>query len=412
MRFSDRYIKNLTPDKKVYDVQEPGGFMVRVQPTGSRTFYYRYTLNGKQKRHKIGPYPAMSLKAAREEYNRLHEARQRGESLEEKEIHTFESFYALYFDMRASKHKDGGAEDRRVVEKDVLPKIGHLDINKVTRQDIHRILDAVIKRGAERQTNIILQKLNTIFNYALDRGVVASSPAHRIQKPGKENIGERTLTAKEILRFWWGIEAGRQCDLVARQGSIRQLRLVLLTGQRPGEVAGMDYSEIDGHWWTIPAGRMKNGQEHRVYLCQTAKALVGEGSGVVFPGRNGEPSTSKSLNYSLRRLLLPTKAGVVRLPMDHFTPHDLRRTCSTWLASLGFGEVEIDRFISHVPPKLTRTYNKFKYDPQKKEMALAWEEMLLKIIKRDAPKVGGGGDQGGKGLNRVIVPLNPTVINL
>ena len=63
----------------------------------------------------------------------------------------------------------------------------------------------------------------------------------------------------------------------------RALKLILVTGQRPGEVAGMYYGEIKGDWWTIPAARTKNHREHQVFLTPTARELIGEKKGYIFP---------------------------------------------------------------------------------------------------------------------------------
>ena len=92
---------------------------------------------------------------------------------------------------------------------------------------------------------------------------------------------DRELTEKEIKHLWNAIDEGGGSD-----GTKRALKLILITGQRPGEVVGIHRREIEGKWWTIPWERIKTRkrrqEDHRVYLSPLALSLIGDGDGYIF----------------------------------------------------------------------------------------------------------------------------------
>ena len=151
-------------------------------------------------------------------------------------------------------------------------------------------------------------------------------------------------------------------------------------GQRPGEVCGMRESELDGNWWAIPAERMKKRKPHRVYLTPFALSLlpadrVGD---AVFRSEISRSETSSdsltvgTLSYILKR------AKYYGLPQ--FTPHDLRRTCRTFLAEIGIPREHAEAVLSHTMGGVEGTYNRHHYD-QEKQLALeAWDRKLNSII--------------------------------
>jgi len=233
---------------------------------------------------------------------------------------------------------------------------------------------------------------------------------------------ERTLTETEIKAFWNNLDNAVIGDEISNA-----LKLVLVTAQRPGEVSGLHTQEIDGHWWTIPAERSKNGKEHRVYLTSTALDIINEAIddnleglikhnlrmkkekkpelpitspyiGYIFPcpHRNKKQSIdSHALPVAIRRNLawpLTDKNGKQiigpdgkpatenKLEIEKFTPHDLRRTAATFMAGMGFMDEIIDAVLNHVKQGIIRTYNRHKYDKEKQLALETWERKLSGII--------------------------------
>jgi integrase len=237
------------------------------------------------------------------------------------------------------------------------------------------------------------------------------------------------LSEAEIKTLWANID---KIDLSISNEARSCLKLILLTAQRPGEVLGMHSTEIDGQWWTIPAERAKNGKAHRVYLSPLAQKIVVDSmaeakaskekaeardarkngqdkktddksedkkyNGFVFPSplkKKNMPIGDTALAVAVgRNLAMPLtdandkplydKEGKPAtenlLGVDHFTPHDLRRTAATFMAGMGYMDEIIDAVLNHVKRGIIRTYNRHDYDKEKQQALEAWERKLNSII--------------------------------
>ena len=161
----------------------------------------------------------------------------------------------------------------------------------------------------------------------------------------------------------------------------RALRLILITGQRPGEVIGMHSGEIDGQWWYIPAHRAKNGKAHRVYLTDLALELIGKKQGYVFESPKGDKSMeNNAVACAVRRNLAEGN-----LTMQAWTPHDLRRSAATQMSILGFSDEIIDAILNHCKKGVIGIYNRNKYASEKQAALACWSCKLSSIISgRDA----------------------------
>ena len=301
-----------------------------------------------------------------------------------------------------------------MINADLLPVFKHLALGEIRRRDV--VLH--LQRKARTAPNAAWQALKIIrrmFNFSLEQdlpGIEANPCAHiKLATPEPKT---RVLPREEIKLFWQATEV----DWLAQTAGA--LRLILLTGQRPGEVIGMHTREIDGEWWTIPPERSKNKRPNRVFLTATALELVAGMSGYVFPGEavTGQPARPRggnALAHYLRRLILgsqPDKrvkglagrkkhaalkqngqfGNLSKLPIPYFTPHDLRRTAATRMAEAGILPHTIARILNHTDRSVTALhYNLYSYDAEKKEALLRWEAELLQIVTE---KDGHGPERG------------------
>lgn len=251
-------------------------------------------------------------------------------------------------------------------------------------------------------SNQVLKITRKMFNFAVERDILQHTPFTGVKALAPNTSRERTLSETEIRTLWESL------DNAAMSDEIRQaLKLILVTAQRPGEVAGLHTREVDGRWWTIPPERSKNGKEHRVYLTDTALELIGDTDGKDFilpcPHQaKAKPIDSHALPVAVRRNLswpltdakgkpLFQKDGKPatknRLGVEQFTPHDLRRTTATFMASMGFMDEIIDAVLNHAKQGIIRTYNRHKYDKEKQLALEAWERKLKNIITGTENKV-------------------------
>ena len=237
--------------------------------------------------------------------------------------------------------------------------------------------------------------IRKMFNYAVEKDILQSTPCAGVKMPSEKKPRERVLSESEIKFFWDNLPS---CAITPELQ--RALKLILLTGQRPGEVSGMHVDEINGKWWTIPVERSKNKRAHRVFLTATALELIGDttGKGYIFPTPHKKvvrPVGDTALAVSVGRNLafpltddkgqpLYTKDGkqatINRIGVDQFTPHDLRRTAATFLSQLGEHDEVIDAILNHAKKGIIATYNQNRYDKEKQTALESWERKLTAIV--------------------------------
>jgi integrase len=371
----------------IWDRKVPS-FGLRVTETGHKTWIVLYRLSGRLKWLTLGTYPPVSLadarKAAKDALVDVH----RGvDPAAEKQIardaDTFGSLAARYLKDWAHEMKKPGSvrEDERNVGKDLLPMWGTRKANEIQRRDVIALVDGIAARGAKIHANRVLALISKIFNFAISKEIVDTNPARGVMKPGKENRRDRVLLPEEICAIWELIEA-------EGQDTKDLFKLLLLTGQRPGEVRGMPWSEVDlsACRWTIPKERTKSKVEQRLPLVGLALEILNRRSSArdseyVFSGRFKDGPLG-SHQKQFERIL--DRSNV------KFQARDLRRTLATNLAELGVGRMTIKKILNHSEGKdVTAIYERHSYDKEKREALLLWDRQLKKMISglTDSPKV-------------------------
>jgi integrase len=168
----------------------------------------------------------------------------------------------------------------------------------------------------------------------------------------------------------------RRAELVALWPKLdAQLKLLLLTGQRPGEVAAMAKDHIVEGWWQMqgkPKGAWpgtKNGRDHRLWLSEPALGLIDT--------HLKEKRNAKVSGVFMRKI-------VAELELERATPHDLRRTCLTWITRLGFGRDAMDRIANHRIRSVTDVYDRHSYGDEDKRIMAAVARHVLSLVKGTA----------------------------
>jgi len=423
--FTDRYIRNLKPEDKVKDIREKRGFGVRVKLDGVKVFFYRYTspVTGARRFLTLGEYcPSFSLEDARREYNKAYdavkagndplEAKHQGQE-ERRKAHTVKDLCEEYIERHAKRFKRSWMEDDRILNREVIPAWGKRKAADIVKRDVIQMLESIIDRGAPGMANNSFQVIRKMFNFAVERDILPFSPCTGIKLPAPKKSRDRTLNESEIKAFW------NSLDGCAMSTEIKQaLKLILVTAQRPGEVIGLHTSEIDGVWWNIPAERAKNGKAHRVYLTGLAREIIEQAialvrlvreipaeedySGYIFPcpHRIKEQAIDRHAMAiaTMRNLAFPLTdnkgkplfttngkpATENRLGIEHFTPHDLRRTAATFMAESGEMDEVIDAILNHAKQGVIKVYNQYRYDREKQMALETWERKLLSIVSDNA----------------------------
>jgi integrase len=388
MRFTDSKIKSIKPSESRKIVWEGGETClgVRVSPAGRKSFIFMYRYEGKARMMTIGQYPQLSLASARVDLakakKKLIEGIDPGKVLVQSKIAdrsspTVKDLVDEYIEKWAKPRKRSWKGDQRTLLKEVIPAWGKRKAKDITRRDVVLLLDGVTDRGAKIQANRTLAVIRKMFNFALGRSILETSPCVAIQAPAKENRRDRFLDENEIEAFWFGLD---------KAGMSNEIKLILkfqlITGQRKGEVAGAEWKDfdLDKGWWTIPAAKAKNGIQQRVPLSSLAFEvlenikLISENSNWLFPSPRGNSHiTGPAIDHAIRN-------NIDVFKIDHFTPHDLRRTAASHMTSIGVSRLTVSKLLNHVEGGVTAIYDRNSYDDEKRQALEKWSRKLESIL--------------------------------
>lgn len=261
-------------DVIVWD-SELKGFGLKVTPKGKRSFFLYYRTPTAQRRPAIGSYPSLKPEKAREiARTMLADIHQGGDPSLRRKLARAEKGQGLLADLfgeycAAKSGLRSLPEVTRIFERDILPTLGKMRAEDVKRSDVTRLLDKLGKRSPTVASNA-RKRLSAFYNWALPRlsdnavnpvqgAIAAPAPAER----------ERVLTDEELRALWSVLEQEQEPWRTA-------LRILILTGQRRGEVFDAPWSEFDltEKLWTIPAERAKNGKAHVVPLAPQVVDLL------------------------------------------------------------------------------------------------------------------------------------------
>ncbi|MBF0098686.1 MAG: tyrosine-type recombinase/integrase [Magnetococcales bacterium] len=390
MKFTDRYVQNLKPQEARFEVLEGLGFLLRVTPSGRKTFCLAYQFEGRNRRMTLGSYPEISLAEARKKHAAAREQLKQGidpgavEQVAKAEAMAAPTVAALveeYIERWAKPRKRTWPEDARMLNKDIVPRWGRRKAKEITRQDIVRMMDELQDRGATITTNRTLACVRKMFNWAVERGVLDASPCAGVRAPVQEVQRERVLSPDEIRAFWNGLDQASMSE-----GSRLALKLQFLTAARKGEVVTARWEDFDlvGGWWTLPAESSKNKMAHRVPLSRQSlealeriKATSGD-SPWLFPSRTpGKHQAPTSVDHAVRRNLATFGIG-------QFTPHDLRRTAASLMTGMGISRLVVSKVLNHVESGITAVYDRHGYDAEKRMALDAWGKRLEAIVTGQA----------------------------
>jgi len=409
MRFTEIGIKNLKPKSEKYYVRadmgsSKNGFAIRVYPSGVKSWFFIYTFDKKRESMALGNYPDVGLAKATEAYDKYWQIYKSGKNpkqLEEEEketrrlAHTIKDLCSEYIKKHAIKKKKSWEEDKRALDKEVIPLWGKRKAADIKKRDVVLLLEKVDERGSPVMANRLRALIQKMFNFAVERDILEYNPCAGVKPLHAEKPKERALSDDEIKTLWENLNRE---EIIMSPDIRKALKLTLVTAQRPGEVIGLHKREINGKWWTIPSERAKNGKTHRVYLTDLAQEIIASANakGHLFPSPKNadQPIDEKAMACALRRNIKGQayrKKGIRRsikklpenpnrLGIDHFTPHDLRRTAASLMAQCGILYEHRERVLNHTMGKMDSTYNQHDFDAEKQRALETLEVKIRGII--------------------------------
>jgi integrase len=385
--FTDRYLASLKAAPGRYEVLDPSrrGLRLRVTPNGVKSFCFCFQRSGRPVRLMIGRYPDVSLRLAYETHADLVKRLNRGEDIrvqpprgargtgvatEPPEDALTVGDLAEEFAKRYLRlERKNPREAELVIQSNIVRYWRNRAAKSITRRDGVLLLDRVVDRGRKVMANRVAALLSQMFTFAVERGMLDASPFVSMPRPGgTEKSRRRKLDEREIRIF---------CKKLTRSRLNAEMRialkLILVTAQRPGEVALAAWSEFDleRRLWTIPPERSKNGQEHQVPLSDLALTLIrhlrrrfGETRFLIpsrcWRARDGAPITVRALSQGIR-----DRRDYFSLPA--FTPHDLRRTAASLMTASGVPRLHVEKVLNHTIDDVAEIYDRHDYSEEKRQ---------------------------------------------
>jgi integrase len=392
-KLNDKAVAAAQAKEKQYKISDGDGLSLVVQLNGKKLWWFRYRYAGKEKTLSIGIYPVVSLKDARD---RTFEARKIlsngidpneikketrnaaiaatasiGETVEIIGREWFQKFGTEWVDSHASKII-------RRLERDLFQWIGKDEIKRITPAALLTVLRRVEARGALDTAHRLHQNCGQIWRYAVATGRVErdiTSDLRGALPPAKETHLGAVTEPSEIGALLRNIEEYKGSEVVRLA-----LQLAPLVFVRPGELRQAKWEEfnIEGHLWTIPAGRMKAKRPHVVPLSSQAVAILKElrkshNIDYLFPSPRSQSRclSDVALLAALRRM------GYKK---EEMTAHGFRAMASTNLEQLGYDVRLIELQLAHSDKDQVRAAYKRETHllrlEERKKMMQHWADYL------------------------------------
>lgn len=381
-----------------------GGLTLQISKWGTPSWTYRYRVAGRLREAGIGSLDTLSLEQARRRARAMREqrlddidpieakrAKRRQAQLDAAKAMTFRQCADRYIDA----HRAGWRNPKHAAQWDatlasyVYPIMGSLPVAAVDVGLVMQVLDPIWQTKPETASRV-RGRIESVLDYATARGwregenparwrghldkllpaPTKAKRAVRAQKGRDEH--HAALPYPEIAAF---LATLRQQDSV----SARALEFAILTAARTGEVIGATWAEIDlsERVWTVPAGRMKAGKEHRVPLPAPALDVLAQMAPLapqtnghpdpaapVFPGaKAGKPLSNMALLMALRRM-----------GRGDLTAHGFRSTFRDWAAERTTFPAEVaEMALAHaVGDKVEAAYRRGDLFQKRRQLADAW----------------------------------------
>lgn len=410
MRFDARAAKALQAGQHMIVEGCPGLRLVATASKRTWTYRYKSPIDGRMRQHALGSWPAMSPAAAAGAWSDLREQRDSGIDPAQQRraarqaevatrrrrdgVYTVRALAQDYLEGHIAHRRTakGAAEVARMFDR-LLGDVAGLPAESLTRQQAFGFIESLASTPV--QTKMLRQELAGAWDYALDAGRLPETAPNwwrlvmrgRLRSKGAVVQGKHRGTVKRVLG---PAELGQLIRWLPNFSTLVQdaLTLYLWTGTRGGEILSMEAHEVGAEadgvlWWTVPKAKTKNARyEHatdlRVPLVGRARDVVlrrlqlhpqgwlfpATGTNLLHP--NVQQKTIGAAVWSFMPYCKSHPDWVrPRLPVTHWSPHDLRRSARTLLAAMGCERDVAESVLGHMLPGVEGVYNKYSYDKER-----------------------------------------------
>jgi integrase len=371
------------------------GLRLRIYASGRRTWLYEKRIKGGAKRkHTLGTYPEISVKEARQAaleleieamrgIDRILEAEAAAESKNKAEreaisiARAIDTFSAVHLvNLRTGKDVENAL-------RAAFADISHQNISDLKRKDLQALIDAKAATGALVMANRLQAYLSKFAQFSEKRGYIPENIGSGLDKAIQETSRDRVLSLDEMRQIW-------QATFSLSPLSGPLIRLLMLTAQRRGEIANLQWNEVDfeNRCIVLSGDRTKNRKGHVTHLSDASiteleiRAELSD-SNFVFS------STGKTPVSGFSKIKLNLEKHLAE-KLEPWTLHDFRTAFATTMAELGEQEAVVDRILNHTasgsaPSAVARVYNRSQHLETRKRILEKWADLL--IDERDERKV-------------------------
>ena len=380
---TEKQIRAAKPRSALYYLNDGQNLRLRVDPSGTKLWRYRYRYGGRENTLGLGRYPEITLAMARERRDAARRTLANGvdpaAAKKAAKVALGNTFAALAEEWLAVHGKSVDTKTastaRARLQRYVLPHIGSRPIADIETPDVLGVLRRVESTGALETAQRVRAVVSRVLRYGMQTGRVkydiSAGLAGAIAQP--DSKGFATITDPEQVGALLRAIDGYHGDPLTRAA----LRLAPLVFVRPGELRAAEWAEFDlgRAEWRIPGSRMKMGREHVVPLSRQAadifaglRPLTGSGR-YVFPSLRSRdrPMSDGTLNAALRRLGYSS---------EQMTAHGFRSMASTLLNERGFPPDIIEVQLAHQDSSVRAIYNRSTRLPERRAMMQGWADYL------------------------------------
>ncbi|EMW1810616.1 integrase arm-type DNA-binding domain-containing protein [Escherichia coli] len=409
MSLTSAKIRTLKPSDKPFKVSDSHGLYLRVKPGGSRHWYLKYRISGKESRIALGTYPAISLSDARQQREGIRKmlalninpvqqrAAVRGSRTPEK---VFKNVALAWH--KSNRKWSQNTADRLLasLNNHIFPVIGNLPVSELKPRHFIDLLKGIEEKGLLEVASRTRQHLSNIMRHAVHQELIDTNPA--------ANLGG--VTTPPVRRHYPALPLERLPELLERIGAYHQGReltrhavlLMLHVFIRSSELRFARWSEIDftNRVWTIPATRepiigvrysgrgAKMRMPHIVPLSEQSIAIrkqikdITGNNELIFPGDHNpyKPMCENTVNKALRVMGYDTKKDICG--------HGFRAmACSALMESGLWAKDAVERQMSHQERNTVRMayIHKGEHLEARKAMMQWWSDYLEACRESYAP---------------------------
>lgn len=386
VKLTDSYLKKLKPTFVHRDISDTGtSLTARLKANGEIAFLWRGRIEGRATKKIIGSFPAMSVNDARAACLNMkseaktiklaprYETKPRFMTVEK----AFERYMREHADNLAS-----GPNIRATIELRIMQKFGARELKSLKRAELNEHFNAMKAEYRGAGINRVLAHLKAFLNWCVREDLLEANPALQIQRKAKENARKRLLKDREL---------GYLQLALGQMGPYHPaLSLLLHTCARLSDIFNLQWREVVD--CELHIEMTKAGVPHIIHMTEQARAFIpvrprdAKSTDFVFP----DISRTRGSSYLTKMRKLTTEWAIRdKSEIDHFTLHDFRTACATWISSQNgrgnhkFSDRALDLLLAHIPHGVTkRHYNHSECLDEREEMLTLWSNHLDECLAK------------------------------